>query len=460
MQEDTIAAISTPLGEGGIGIVRMSGSESYAIGKRVFESNSSKLKNYPEPRKLYHGFLYNLNKQKIDEALVVFMPAPFTYTREDIVEINCHSGIVAMRMVLETLLAEGCRLADPGEFTKRAFINGRIDLSQAEAVMNLVKARSEEAVQFAIKGIQGELSEIVDVIRDDIIAARAPLEAWFDYPEEYCESQCEKITIDSQLSEIEEKIEKVLQKVERSRAYTEGVSVAIIGKPNVGKSSLLNALLRQQKAIVHEMPGTTRDMLEGSINLGGYPINLVDTAGIQGTDDPVEIEGIERSKRAAGMAKLIVMVVDGSRPWSRQDEEILKLKGDQQGLVIVLNKSDLEKKLSKDDLEGRIYRCEVVETSAIKGEGTDLLEQAVTRQLDQLLGNSDEANVMVTLRHKYILNEALENIKEAREALFKQPPEIVSLNLQQSWQKMGEISGETINEDLLDHIFSEFCLGK
>ncbi|MFO7929697.1 MAG: tRNA uridine-5-carboxymethylaminomethyl(34) synthesis GTPase MnmE [Candidatus Humimicrobiaceae bacterium] len=460
MQEDTIAAISTPLGEGGIGIVRLSGPNSFPIAKDIFTRSFSKDDNYPEPRKLYHGFIYDHNRQIIDESLVAFMPSPHTYTREDVVEINSHSGIITMRLILETVLGAGCRLAEPGEFTKRAFINGRIDLSQAEAVMNIIKARSEEAVQFAVKGLQGEVSEKINIIRDDITEARAPMEAWFDYPEEFNEEHFEKQNLENKLHVIKGKIEELLEKAERSRAYMDGVSVAIIGRPNVGKSSLLNALLKQQKAIVHEMPGTTRDMLEGSINLGGYPINLVDTAGIQGTDDPVEKEGIERAKRAAEMARLLIMVVDGSRPWSRQDEKILRLKNDQQGLVVVVNKSDLGNKVNKEGFDQSIDKSEVIMTSAIKGEGIDLLEQAVTRQLDKLFGDSDEANIMVTLRHKIILSEALKGIIEAREALYKQPPEIVSFNLQQAWQKLGEITGETVNDALLDHIFKEFCLGK
>lgn len=460
MKEDTIAAISTPLGEGGIGIVRMSGPNSFSIARRIFRNSISKDNNYPEPRKLYYGFIYDLNNQIIDETLVAFSPEPHTYTREDVVEINCHSGIITVRMILEVLLRAGCRLAEPGEFTKRAFINGRIDLSQAEAVMNIIKARSEEAVKFAVKGLQGEISEKVNTIRAKITTARAPLEAWFDYPEEFDGDYFDKDTVNSKLLEIINEIEGLLEKVERSRAYMDGISVAIIGRPNVGKSSLLNALLKQQKAIVHEMPGTTRDMLEGSLNLGGYPINLVDTAGIQGTDDPVEKEGIERSKRAAEMARLMIMVVDGSRPWSSQDEEIIKLKSDQQGLVVVINKSDLDNKVRREVFDGSIDNGEVIETSATQGEGIELLEQAVTRQLDQLLGNDDQANIMVTLRHKDILNEALGGIIEAREALFEHPPEIVSMILQQAWQKVGEITGETVNEDLLDHIFSEFCLGK
>lgn len=461
MQErDTIAAISTPLGEGGIGIVRMSGPNTFCIAEKVFEQSASKENNYPIARKLYHGFIYDKSGQVIDEVLVTFMPAPYTYTREDVVEVNCHSGIITLRMILETLINEGCRLAEPGEFTKRAFINGRIDLSQAEAVMNIVKARSEEALQVAVKGLQGDLSEKINSIREEINTVRAPLEASFDYPEEFDSQLLDENDTKRHLESVKKMIEDLLESVERSRAYTEGVSVAIIGRPNVGKSSLLNALLKQQKAIVHEMPGTTRDMLEGFINLGGYPINLVDTAGIQGTEDPVEKEGILRSKQAAERAKLLIMVFDGSRDWSKMDEEILKLKNDQQGLVVVINKSDLAKKLTEKQMKNKIDHGEVIQTSAVNNEGIDLLERAVTKQLDRMLGHREEATVMITLRHKRILEEALQSVNEAINVIHTQPLEIISLSLQQAWEKMGEITGETMKEGLLDHIFREFCLGK
>ncbi len=457
---DTIAAISTPLGEGGIGIVRISGPEAFVIALKIFECPQRGKDTFPEPRRLYHGYIRNQDRQRIDEVLTAFMPAPHTYTREDVVEINCHSGIITLRMILKLILNCGARLAEPGEFTRRAFINGRIDLSQAEAVMNIVRARSEEAVRVAARTLQGELTDKINQIRDELTAIRAPLEAWFDYPEEFQDGELLAGQMKKNLGRLRSEIKDLLQGVERNRVYQEGVSVAIIGRPNVGKSSLLNALLRQQRAIVHEMPGTTRDMLEGFMNLGGYPIRLVDTAGIQGSDDPVEKEGIERSRHAAGRAKLLIMVMDSSAPWEEQDMEIAMLRSREQGLVIVINKRDLDKQLKVEMLQDMHADAEIVETAAITGEGIGMLEEAVTRQLDHLFGGATEAPAIISLRHEELLSEALESIVEAETALEIHPLELVSLELGNAFDKLGEITGETVSEALLDKIFSEFCLGK
>lgn len=457
---DTIAAISTPLGEGGIGIVRMSGPGAFRIALQVFDCPACENSSFPEPRRLYHGYIRDREGQRIDEVLTAFMPAPHTYTREDIVEINCHSGILTLRIILKLVLENGARLAEPGEFTRRAFINGRIDLSQAEAVMNIVRARSEEAVHAATRALQGELAGRINRIRDHIISLRAPLEAWFDYPEEYEDEFPGLDQLKGGLQQIREDINNLLQGVERDRAYQEGVSVAIIGRPNVGKSSLLNALLRQQRAIVHEIPGTTRDMLEGFMNLGGYPIRLVDTAGIQGTEDPVEREGIERSRAAAGLARLLIIVLDGSAPWTGEDREIAMLRSPDQGLVIVLNKRDLGKKVSVDKLKELHPDAAIVETAAITGAGIDELEKAVTEQLDSLLGIPTESPAIVTIRHEETLKDALNSIDSAEQALETQPPELVSTELHDAWTRLGEITGDTVSEALLDKIFSEFCLGK
>ncbi len=459
-QAETIAAISTPLGEGGIGIVRISGPQAYVIALSIFECSRSRTRSFPEPRYLYHGYIHNQEGQRIDEVLIAFMPAPHTYTREDVVEINCHSGILTLRIILKLVIENGARLAEPGEFTKRAFVNGRIDLSQAEAVMNIVRARSEEAVQVATRTLQGELTHIVSRMRDYIIEMRAPLEAWFDYPEEYEGEVIFPGQLKRGLEQLHKEISELLQGVERNRVYQEGVSVAIIGKPNVGKSSLLNALLRQQRAIVHEVPGTTRDMLEGFMNLGGYPIRLVDTAGIQGTYDPVEKEGIERSRKAAGQARLLILVLDGSAPWDKEDKDIAMLRSQDQGLVIVVNKKDLDQKISIEILQDLHPDADIIKTAAITGEGISMLEDAVTSQLDNLLGVSSECPAVVSLRHEEILLETLGIIETAITALDSQPLELVSMELQNAWNLLGEISGDTVSDALLDKIFSEFCLGK
>ncbi|MFO7952885.1 MAG: tRNA uridine-5-carboxymethylaminomethyl(34) synthesis GTPase MnmE [Bacillota bacterium] len=460
MEKDTIAAISTPLGEGGIGIVRISGENAFEIGNKIFRSAQQKESNFPRPRYLYHGYIKDMQKNLIDEVLVSFMPAPRTYTRENIVEINCHSGIFTLRAILNLVLEEGARTAEPGEFTKRAFIKGRIDLSQAEAVLNMTRACSEEAVKTAAKGLHGELTNKVEEIKEKIINIRAPMEALFDYPDEFATESFDYEATKKELYELDREMASLLEGVEKNRAFQEGVSVAIIGKPNVGKSSLLNAMLQKQRAIVHEIPGTTRDILEGYMNLGGYPLKLVDTAGIQRTCDPVEKQGIELSRKAAKKAKLLIMVTDGSKDWAGVDQEIASLKQNDQGMVIAINKADLQRKLLTEEVEKLIPEARVVETIAIKGEGIKSLEAAVSEQLDQILGSSNENSLIVSIRHEQIIKEAQGSVKNAMEALNYDPLEMVSLELQHANEKLAEITGETINEKLLDKIFSEFCLGK
>lgn len=458
-ENDTIAAISTPLGEGGIGIVRLSGPEAYTIVNRIFCCSKSTAASFPKPRSLYYGNIRDKD-ETVDEVLVSYMPEPHTYTRENVVEINCHSGIFALRMILKLLLDFGARLAEPGEFTKRAFVNGRIDLSQAEAVLSMIRARSEEAVKAAALNIKGGLSHEIETIREKIIEIRAPIEASIDYPEEFSEDEHGEDILTQALLEVKTAISSLLKGIERNRAYQEGISVAIVGRPNVGKSSLLNALLRQQRAIVHEIPGTTRDLIEGYLNLGGYPIRLLDTAGIQGTADPVEIEGIERSRNAASQSKMLIMVLDGSASWTSLDQEISGLVQENQGLIVVINKNDLEQKLSPGIINRNFPGVEIVRTVAVREEGIKLLEEAVIRQLDRVLDTTADNRMIYSLRHEKILLESLEIIGNAGKALNNDPVELVSLELQNAWQKLGEITGDTMSEALLDKIFSQFCLGK
>lgn len=459
---DTIAAISTPLGEGGIGIVRLSGPEAFRIVNRLFRSPQKNKPGFPRARYLYYGHIVDFLENIIDEVLVSYMPAPCTYTREDVVEINCHSGIFALRAIQKLVLEAGARVAEPGEFTKRAFLHGRIDLSQAEAVLNMIRARSEEGVRIAARGLQGELMDRVEEAREKIIALRAPLEASFDYPEEFNEAEYNFVTLEQGLRDLKHDLEVMLKGAEKNRAYQEGVSVAIIGRPNVGKSSLLNLLLQKQRAIVHEIPGTTRDLLEDYMNLGGYPIKLVDTAGIQGTCDPVEKKGIDLSRTAAEQARLIILVFDGSMDWSDADEEIADIRSTGQGLVVVINKTDLEPKLMPKAVAGRYPGVQVVETSAVTGAGIKDLEEAVTNELDRIFGEEtvSESPVVVSIRHERAIAGSLEHIESAIKAIGRQPLEIISLEMQDAWNNLGEITGDTVSEALLDKIFSEFCLGK
>ncbi len=460
ISSDTIVAISTPLGEGGIGIVRLSGSESFPLVHKIFNCRKSNEPGYPKPRHLYYGTVQDQNGEIIDEALVSFMPAPHTYTREDLVEINCHSGIINLRAVLKTLLAMGIRLAEPGEFTKRAFLNGRIDLSQAEAVIGLIRARSEEATKASLQTLQGKLAETVNDIRNRIVALRAPIEAEIDYPEEFMDELPANETTRAQLLTIRDQLEALLRGVSRNRAYQEGVTVAIVGKPNVGKSSLLNRLLGNQKAIVHELPGTTRDLLEGSLTLGGYPLLLIDTAGIQRSADPVELEGIKRARSVAAEAKLILVVIDGSLPFDREIVKLISPIDREQRLIVIINKSDLPQLVTADEVKKQIGEVAIVSVSALNGAGIPLLEQAVADGLDQHFGELSDSPILITFRQEEVLNEALRGIRQAEGALLSEPAEITSLILQQAWMALGQITGDTASDDLLDRIFSEFCLGK
>jgi len=391
---------------------------------------------------------------------VSLMPAPHTHTREDLVEINCHSGIITLRNVLKIFLDMGIRLAEPGEFTKRAFLKGRIDLSQAEAVIALIRARSEAATKASLRALQGALAETVRDIRSRVNAIRAPIEAAIDYPEEFTEELplTEETRVELQL--IEDKLQNLLQGIARGRAYQDGVAAAIVGKPNVGKSSLLNRLLGEQKAIVHELPGTTRDLLDGVMTLGGYPLRLIDTAGIQGSADPVELEGMKRARSVAAKAQLVLLVIDGSVPFEPDIVgQILPLDRDQR-LIIILNKSDLPQKVAPGHIKKYCGEVPSVSVSALQGAGLSALEQVVADELDQLFGPLSENPTLISIRQEEVLRECVSGIREAENALLSEPAEITSMLLQQVWHTLGQITGDTAGDDLLDLIFNEFCLGK
>jgi tRNA modification GTPase len=460
LDNDTIVAISTPLGEGGIGIVRLSGPEAFSAVQRVFKCAKCSEPGFPQPKYLYYGTINNLEGDAVDEALVSFMPAPYTYTREDLVEVNCHSGLINLKTVLKIFLATGVRLAEPGEFTKRAFLNGRIDLSQAEAVIGLIRARSEEATRASLRVLRGKLAGEVNSARDMILSLRAPIEASIDYPEEFLEEPPTIQDVEKKLTSIISLLKDLLKGVERSRACQEGVPVVIIGKPNVGKSSLLNKLLGEQKAIVHELPGTTRDMLEGYLNLGGYPLCLMDTAGIQGTVDPVEREGIERARAATEGARLILLVIDGSEKLDHELFNLVPGLSEEQRMLVILNKEDLPQQTNVEEIDRYLCGQKVVVLSALEGTGIDQLEQAVAAELDQLFGPAGESPILISVRQEEILNAAISNIEDALVSLQTGPVEITSLHLQLAWQKLGEITGDTVSDDLLDRVFKEFCLGK
>lgn len=460
--DETIAAIGTPPGEGGIGIVRISGAEAYSIGKRIFvPRRKGPADDYPRSHHLYYGHIFSEKGGIIDEVLLSFMKAPHTYTREDSVEINCHSGIFTLRQILKRVLSEGARLARPGEFTERAFLRGRIDLSQAESVLRIIRARSEEGARIAADNLKGRLSQNIREMRSAMLSLLARVEAQLDFPDDLDDEAAVGEEIKKELLRFRGELERLAEGAERGQTMQEGLLSAIVGKPNAGKSSLLNALLREQRAIVHEAPGTTRDLLEGYLTISGYPLRLIDTAGIHATEDPVEQAGIKKAAGAATRARLMILVLDGSTTWSEDDDAAAALIGPGQLVVIVINKIDLRQRLSREIVSEKFGDCPVVETAAIKDEGIGCLEETIGRLLDRSLGTAGaESPIMTSMRQARIVEETRDSLERALGVLSGQPLELVALELREAWRKLGEITGETASGELLDQIFSEFCIGK
>lgn len=459
---ETIAAISTPLGEGGIGIVRISGEKAFNIGEKLFVPRKREASpGYPRSHRLYYGHVFNGRGELIDEVLLSFMKAPHTYTREDTVEINCHSGVYTLRMILKEVLRAGARPARAGEFTRRAFLNGRIDLGQAESILKLIRARSEEGAKAAAANLKGRFSQRIKELRERMLLLLARVEAHLDFPEELEDDSGLEDELRKELAQVSKLLKKLEGGAERGAVMQEGLVSAIVGKPNAGKSSLLNALLQEQRAIVHELPGTTRDPLEGYLTVRGYPLRLIDTAGIHGTADPVERAGIKRAEDAVSGARLLILVLDGSTAWSKDDDAVAALIRPGQLAVIVVNKIDLPQQISKAIISERFGQYPVVRTAAIKNEGIERLEETIAGLLDRNLGAvSAESPVMAHLRHARIVEETRDHIERALEASLGEPIEMVVIDLREAWRKLGEITGETVSEELLDKIFSEFCIGK
>ncbi len=462
--DDTIAAISTPIGEGGIGIVRLSGPEALPILHRLFAPASGPLPARPEARHLYYGHIRDPEGgEVVDEVLAVYMPAPRTFTRQDVVEINGHGGIVALRRILELCLRQGARLAEPGEFTARAFLHGRLDLAQAEAVLDVVRARTETALRAAVGQLAGRLSDRVRAVRAPLVDALAYLEASIDFAEDEIPEQ----DIGPALDRAAEGLAHLLAEAERGIVYRQGVRVAIVGRPNVGKSSLLNRLLRTNRAIVTEIPGTTRDTLEETLNLQGIPIVLVDTAGIAAhTHDPVERLGIERSREALARADLALLVLDLSRPLQEADRAIAALL-DGKPTLIVGNKVDLlaggeEPPWDADSLPaGSPVAERPLRISALTGEGLDALEAAIVEAVFAGQVMAAEAPLVTSPRHKEALHRALDHVQAAQEAYRAgQLPDLIAIDLTAAVNALGEITGQTASEDLVEAIFGNFCVGK
>lgn len=456
--KETIAAISTATGEAGIGIVRMSGEDSVEIADKVFrhigQKNLTEIKN----RMMSYGHIIDENAKVIDEVLIVKMMAPNTYTRENMVEIYTHGGIISVRRVLNLLLDNGARIAEAGEFTKRAFLNGRLDLSQAEAVIDIIKAKTDESFDQSIKQLEGSLTGIITEISDEVTKMMGIIIANIDFPEDDVEEyQYETLLNDA--NKVKENINTLIEGSNRGRLLRDGINTVILGKPNVGKSSLLNAMLRYEKAIVTDIPGTTRDIIEDYVNLDGILLKITDTAGIRETEDKVEAIGVSRAVKSIEGADLIIAIFDGSEKFDENDEEILKLLEGKKSIVLV-NKADLESKNSEDELKSFFGNRDYMNVSIKKGTILDIENKIKDMFFSGNLKAKEEFYIN-NLRHVRALKEATKFIDSAIEGLeTREFLDCIEVDLRGALDELGNITGETTTEDILDKVFSEFCIGK
>ncbi|MET3683829.1 tRNA modification GTPase [Alkalibacillus flavidus] len=458
MEQDTIAAISTPLGEGAIAIVRLSGDEALEIANHVF---SHKNLTDVTSHTIHYGTLVEPETaDKVEEVMVSVMKAPKTFTREDIVEINCHGGMVSVNRVLQLVLRHGARLAEPGEFTKRAFLNGRIDLSQAEAVMDLIRSKTDRAMSLALKQMDGRLSQLIRDLRQQLIETVAHVEVNIDYPEYDDVEEMTNELLKQRAQYVKGEVQSLLRTAKQGKILREGIGTAIIGKPNVGKSSLMNILAHDDKAIVTEIPGTTRDVIEEYVNVRGVPLRLIDTAGIRETEDIVEKIGVERSRQALQDADLILLVLNGNEPLTEEDRALFEAARDLDVIVIV-NKTDLEQQINMDDVNEVAQGAPVITTSLIEEQGIDELEQAIADTFFDGEVDQGDLTYVSNVRHIQLLEQAQDALNDALESLeMDMPLDLVQIDITRTWELLGEIIGEDVSDSLIDQLFSQFCLGK
>lgn len=460
LEFDTIAAISTPPGEGAISIVRLSGDQALTIANKVYQSGNKQLLDVPSHTIHYGHIVDPKSEQLVDEVMVSVMRAPRTFTREDVVEINCHGGIIVVNQILQLLLREGARLAEPGEFTKRAFLNGRVDLSQAEAVMDLIRAKTDKAMGVALNQLDGNLSALIRSLRQEILETLAQVEVNIDYPEyDDVEELTTKLLLEK-AQMIQQRIEVLLATSQQGKVLREGLSTAIIGRPNVGKSSLLNHLLREEKAIVTDIAGTTRDVIEEYVNVRGVPLKLIDTAGIRETEDIVEQIGVARSRKALAESELILLVLNQSEPLTIEDEQLLEAT---KGLkrIILLNKTDLPKQLEEDKLLSLIEDEPVFAVSVANNEGLDRLETAISELFFGGQTGERDATYVSNTRHIALLEKAAISLQEVIAGIDAgMPVDLVQMDMTRCWDYLGEVVGDSVQDELITQLFSQFCLGK
>ncbi|MRX53999.1 tRNA uridine-5-carboxymethylaminomethyl(34) synthesis GTPase MnmE [Bacillus idriensis] len=461
MEFDTIAAISTPMGEGAIAIVRLSGDDAIGIADRLYSGPSGKKLTEVKTHTIHYGHIADPDTgQIVEEVMVSVLKGPKTFTREDIVEINCHGGIVTVNRVLQLALNHGARLAGPGEFTKRAFLNGRIDLSQAEAVMDLIRAKTDRAMNVALGQMEGRLSKLIQRLRQEILETLAHVEVNIDYPEYDDVEEMTHSMLIEKATLVKKEIEKLLQTSQQGKILREGLSTVIVGRPNVGKSSLLNSLIHENKAIVTDIPGTTRDVIEEYVNVRGVPLRLVDTAGIRETEDIVERIGVEKSRQVLKKADLILLVLNYSEALSKEDEQLFEAVSGMDVIVIV-NKTDLPGKIDLEQVRELAKGSPVVTTSLLEEQGIDQLEESISSLFfEGSVGASDLTYVSNT-RHIALLSQAKRTIEDALDAIDAGVPiDLVQIDLTRTWELLGEIIGDAVHESLIDQLFAQFCLGK
>ncbi|MEG0250611.1 MAG: tRNA uridine-5-carboxymethylaminomethyl(34) synthesis GTPase MnmE [Peptostreptococcus sp.] len=456
--DDTIAAIATAPGEGGIGIIRLSGNNALEIANKIFRPLYRDSIGDYAVRTLIYGNIYD-EGVVLDEVLLAYMKGPHSYTAEDVIEINCHGGFISVRKILELALRSGARMAEAGEFTKRAFLNGRIDLSQAEAVIDIINAKTDKSHELAQSQLEGSLSKKVKNLREMLTAVLAQVEVAIDYPEEDIEFITYKELIEK-TEAIQREVVQMYNTADTGKILREGLQTAILGKPNVGKSSLMNSILGENRAIVTDIPGTTRDIIEEFVNIKGIALKIVDTAGIRDTDDVVEKIGVEKSRKHLKSSDLTLVVLDNSREIDQEDIDILE-SVDRSKTLVILNKIDLESKLDLDIVKKFVDEINIINISALKNEGLDLLHDRIE---DMVFSGeiSDSGDVMITnSRHKDAIYKAMKAIEDAISALNDEMSyDFIEVDLKDAWDALGYINGDTISEDLLDTIFSNFCIGK
>lgn len=458
IQTDTITAISTPTGEGAIAIVRLSGQRSVEISNKVFSGKDlTKVSSHT----IHYGRLIDPETDQVaEEVMISVMRAPKTFTREDVVEINCHGGMVSVNRVLQIILNEGARLAEPGEFTKRAFLNGRIDLSQAEAVMDLIRAKTDKAMTVALNQIDGRLSKLIRGLRQELLETVAHVEVNIDYPEYDDVEEMSHEVMAEKTKEVHLEIISLLKVAKQGKILREGISTGIIGRPNVGKSSLMNTLVQEAKAIVTEIPGTTRDTIEEYVNVRGVPLRLVDTAGIRETDDIVERMGVERSRKVLSDSDLILFMLNYNEPLTEEDINLFSaVKGLE--YIVIINKSDLDQKLDMNKVADLAKGKPIITTSLLEEKGIDDLEQAIASIFFTGELEIGDLTYVSNARHINLLNQAKKSLEDAMDSLeLGMPLDLVQIDVTRTWELLGEIIGDTASDGLINQLFSQFCLGK